>query len=104
MLSDFYTLRKDVEVASARVEEIRASSGLLQLEQELADLESKAADSSFWDDRAKAQETLQALTDVKEKINMLTDFKTKVSSSVCITSTSTFWIVVALNERVCWNI
>lgn len=80
LLTDFYTLRKDVEAASARVEEIRASSGLQRLEQELADSESRAADSAFWDDRAKAQETLQALTDVKYKINLLTDFKTKVSS------------------------
>lgn len=78
LLTDFYALRKDVETASARVEEIRASTGLQQLEKELADLESKAADSSFWDDRAKAQETLQALTDVKDKINLLSDFKTKV--------------------------
>lgn len=78
MLTDFYNLRKDVEAASDRVEEIRASAGLQQLEKELAELEMKAADSSFWDNRAEAQETLQALTDVKDKINLLTDFKTKV--------------------------
>lgn len=77
-LTDFYSLRKDVETASQRVEEMRASSGLHLLEQELADLESKAADSSLWDDRAKAQETLLALTDVKDKIKLLTEFKTKV--------------------------
>ena len=79
-LSDFYALRKDVETASERVEEIRASSGLQLLEKELVDLESKAADSSFWDNRAKAQETLLALTDVKDKINLLNEFKTKVSN------------------------
>ncbi|KAJ0078698.1 hypothetical protein Patl1_23977 [Pistacia atlantica] len=56
---------------------LRASAGLQQLEQELAGLESKAANSSFWDDRAKAQETLQALTDIKYRINLLTEFKTK---------------------------
>lgn len=77
-LTDFYSLRKDVETASQRVEEMRASSGLHLLEQELADLESKAADNSLWDDRAKAQETLLALTDVKDKIKLLTEFKTKV--------------------------
>ncbi|KAK0592184.1 hypothetical protein LWI29_014823 [Acer saccharum] len=86
VMQDFYTLRKDVEAASASVEEIRASSGLQQLERELADLELKAADSSFWDDRAKAQETLQALTDVKDKINLLADFKTKVEDAVTIVS------------------
>ncbi|KAL5836670.1 hypothetical protein ACOSQ3_013839 [Xanthoceras sorbifolium] len=84
VMQDFYTLRKDVEAASARVEEIRASSGLQQLERELADLELKAADSSFWDDRAKAQETLQALTEVKDKINSLTDFKTKAEDALTI--------------------
>lgn len=76
--SDFYSLRKDVETTSERVEEIRASAGLQQLEQELEDLESKAAGSSFWDDRAKAQQTLLALTDVKERIKLLNEFKTKV--------------------------
>ncbi|KAJ0013817.1 hypothetical protein Pint_21195 [Pistacia integerrima] len=78
VMQDFYTLRRDVEAMSAHVEEIRASAGLQQLEQELAGLESKAANSSFWDDRAKAQETLQALTDIKYRINLLTEFKTKV--------------------------
>ena len=78
LLTDFYTLRKDVEATSERAEEIRASAGLLQLEEELANLEMKAADSSFWDDHAKAQETLMALTDVKDKIKLLTDFKMQV--------------------------
>ncbi|KAL3581719.1 hypothetical protein D5086_016051 [Populus alba] len=83
-MQDFYSLRKDVETASQRVEEMRASSGLHLLEQELADLESKAADSSLWDDRAKAQETLLALTDVKDKIKLLTEFKTKVEEAETI--------------------
>lgn len=83
-MQDFYSLRKDVETASQRVEELRASSGLHLLEQELADLESKAADSSLWDDRAKAQETLLALTDVKDKIKLLTEFKTKVEDAETI--------------------
>ncbi|KAJ6768219.1 PEPTIDE CHAIN RELEASE FACTOR 2 [Salix koriyanagi] len=83
-MQDFYSLRKDVETASQRVEELRASSGLHLLEQELADLESKAADSSLWDDRAKAQETLLALTDVKDKIKLLTEFKTKVEEAETI--------------------
>ncbi|KAG5240036.1 peptide chain release factor PrfB [Salix suchowensis] len=59
-MQDFYSLRKDVETASQRVEELRASSGLHLLEQELADLESKAADSSLWDDQA---ETIVKLTE-----------------------------------------
>lgn len=61
-----------------RVEEIRAAAGLKQLEEDLAKLEAAAADSSLWDDRAKAQETLQGLTDIKEKIKLLSDFKTQV--------------------------
>ncbi|KAK6243964.1 hypothetical protein QUC31_010373 [Theobroma cacao] len=84
VMQDFYALRKDVETASERVEEIIASTGLQLLEKELADLESKAADSSFWDDRAKAQETLLALTDVKDKINLLNEFKTKVEDAETI--------------------
>lgn len=67
-----------METTSERVEEIRNSAGLLQLDQELADLESKATDNSFWDDRSKAQKVLVAMTDVKDKIKMLTDFKTQV--------------------------
>lgn len=78
LFSDFYSLRRDVEITSQRVEEIRGSVGLQLLEQELADLEEKAAASSFWDDRAKAQETLSTLADVKDKIKLLTEFKTQV--------------------------
>ncbi|XP_022746638.1 peptide chain release factor PrfB1, chloroplastic-like [Durio zibethinus] len=84
VMQDFYALRKDVETASERVEEIRVSAGLQLLEKELVDLESKAADSSFWDKRAKAQETLLALTDVKDKINLLNEFKTKVEDAETI--------------------
>ncbi|WCJ38879.1 Peptide chain release factor 2 [Euphorbia peplus] len=83
-MQDFYSLRKEVEAASERVEEIRASVGIQQLELEVADLESKASDSSFWDDRAKAQETLLALSDVKERIKLLTEFKTKVEDAETI--------------------
>ncbi|XP_028803100.1 peptide chain release factor PrfB1, chloroplastic isoform X2 [Neltuma alba] len=67
-LQDFYSLRRDVEILSRRVEETRESVGILRLEQELADLELKAADTSLWDDRAKAQEVLLTLTDVKDKV------------------------------------
>ncbi|XP_022998733.1 peptide chain release factor PrfB1, chloroplastic isoform X1 [Cucurbita maxima] len=83
-MQDFYSLRKEVETASERVEEIRNSAGLLQLDQEVADLESKAAENSFWDDRSKAQQVLMALTDVKDKIKMLTDFKTQVEEAETI--------------------
>ncbi|KAK6915778.1 Peptide chain release factor class I [Dillenia turbinata] len=83
-MQDFYTLRRDVETTSVRVEDIRASAGLQQLEKEVQDLEAAAADSSFWDDRAKAQQILQALTDVKDKIKLLTDFKTQVDDAETI--------------------
>ncbi|KAK9919218.1 hypothetical protein M0R45_027828 [Rubus argutus] len=83
-MQDFYTLRRDVETAVGRVEEIRASACLHQLEKEVAELESKAADSSFWDDRAKAQENLLALTDVKERIKLLNEFKTQVEDAETI--------------------
>ena len=54
---------------SQLVEEIKESSGLQLLEQELANLEEQAADSSFWDSRAKAQDqTLSTLADVKDKV------------------------------------
>ncbi|XP_075635439.1 peptide chain release factor PrfB1, chloroplastic-like isoform X2 [Castanea sativa] len=83
-MQDFYSLRRDVEITSARVEDIRASSGLQQLQKELAALELKAADSSLWDDRDKAQETLSALTDVKDKIKLLSEFKTQVEEAETI--------------------
>lgn len=67
---------------SERVEEIRAGAGLKLLEKTLADLEEASGDSTLWDDRAKAQQTLQALTDVKEKIKLLNDFKSQVFISI----------------------
>lgn len=67
-----------METTSKRVDDIRASAGIQKLEEESANLERKAAESSFWDDRAKAQETLLALTDIKEKIKLLMEFKMQV--------------------------
>lgn len=83
-LQAFYSLRKDVEITSQRVEEIRESSGIQLLEQELANLEEKASATSFWDNRAKAQETLSTLSDVKDKINLLAEFKTQVEDAETI--------------------
>lgn len=83
-MQDFYTLRRDVEATSERVQEIRASSGLEHLEKELADLEAAAADSALWDDQAKAQQTLQSLTDVKDKIKLLNDFQVQVEEAEMI--------------------
>ncbi|KAG6517340.1 peptide chain release factor PrfB1, chloroplastic-like isoform X2 [Zingiber officinale] len=83
-MQDFYALRKDVEVAAVRVEDIRMSAGLELLEADLASLEKKAADDSLWDDRAKAQEILLSLTDVKEKIKLLNDFKSQIEEAETI--------------------
>lgn len=85
-MQDFYTLRKEVEAVSERVEDIVASACMPQLEKEVVALESKASDNSFWDDRAEAQQTLQALTDVKDKIKLLNEFKTKVEDAETIVS------------------
>nr|GMC54053.1 peptide chain release factor PrfB1, chloroplastic [Ipomoea batatas] len=83
-MQDFYILRKDVEVVSQRVEEIRAAAGLQQLEGDIAALEAAAADTALWDDRARAQQTLQALTDAKEKLKLLNDFMTQVGDAETI--------------------
>ncbi|KAI6684307.1 hypothetical protein NL676_030220 [Syzygium grande] len=83
-MQDFYSLRREVEAASARVDDFRASAGLQHLEKELAGLELKASDASFWDDRAKAQQTLLALTDVKDKLRLLSDFKKQVEEAETI--------------------
>ncbi|CAH8392574.1 unnamed protein product [Eruca vesicaria subsp. sativa] len=84
VMQDFYTLRKDVEIASARVEEVRASAGLQQLQGEIALLESKATETSFWDDRDKAQETLSVLNDLKERLRLLSEFKSMVEDAETI--------------------
>lgn len=83
-MQDFYTLRKEVEATSQRVEDIRASAGLEQLGEELAKLETAAASDSFWDDRTSAQQTLMALTDVKDKINLLKEFQSQVDDAETI--------------------
>ncbi|GMP67853.1 hypothetical protein CsSME_00027704 [Camellia sinensis var. sinensis] len=82
--TNFYSLRKDVENTSKRVEEIRASAGLKQLEEDLADLERAAADCSFWDDRIRAQQTLLSLNDVKDKIKLLTEFENQIEDAETI--------------------
>lgn len=77
--TDFYVLRKDVQTAAERVEEVRATTGLERLEADLGVLERNAADSSLWDDPLKAQEILLQLTDVKDKIKLVKEFKSQVS-------------------------
>ncbi|KAI3735774.1 hypothetical protein L6452_15287 [Arctium lappa] len=83
-MQDFYTLRKEVEATSQRVKDIRESAGLEQLGEELAKLETAAASDSFWDDRTSAQQTLMALTDVKDKINLLKEFQAQVDDAETI--------------------
>ncbi|XP_020590227.1 peptide chain release factor PrfB1, chloroplastic [Phalaenopsis equestris] len=83
-MQDFYGLRKDVQAAAARVEEVRIATGLERLEADLGVLERKAADSSLWDDRHKAQEILLALTDVKDKIKQVNEFKSQVEEAETI--------------------
>jgi hypothetical protein len=78
LVADFYALRKDVELAVERVDEVRQAAGLEQLVEEIASLESKSGDSTLWDDPSKAQELLVALTEVKEKVKLLNDFKLQV--------------------------
>ncbi|GKE09975.1 hypothetical protein Tco_1413526 [Tanacetum coccineum] len=70
---------------SQRVKEIRASAGLEQLGEELAKLETATASDSFWDDRTSAQQTLLALTDVKDKLNLLKEFQSQVLTSFILT-------------------
>jgi peptide chain release factor 2 len=73
-VTDFYALLKDVDLAVDRVNEIRQSASLEKLEEEIASLENKSADSSLWDDPSKAQEILVSLTDVKDRVKLLNDF------------------------------
>ena len=42
MVTDFYALRKDVELAVERVDEVRRDAGLEQLVEEIASLENKS--------------------------------------------------------------
>ncbi|XP_076897344.1 peptide chain release factor PrfB1, chloroplastic-like isoform X2 [Bidens hawaiensis] len=84
VMQDFFSLRKEVEAISSRVQEIRASANLDQLAEQVAKLEKEASTDSFWDDRASAQQTLMALTDVKDKINLLNDFQTQVGDAETI--------------------
>ncbi|XP_068661891.1 peptide chain release factor PrfB1, chloroplastic isoform X2 [Aristolochia californica] len=65
-MQDFYALRNDVQKIVERVEEVRSSVGLEQLEADFEILEMKAADSSLWDDRSEAQDTLLSLTEAEE--------------------------------------
>ncbi|KAL5199087.1 hypothetical protein ABZP36_002599 [Zizania latifolia] len=83
-MQDFYALRKDVELSVARVNEVRQSAGLDRLEEEIASLEKKSGDSSLWDDPSKAQGILVALTEIKDRVKLLNDFKSQVEESETI--------------------
>ncbi|KAJ3678180.1 hypothetical protein LUZ60_001983 [Juncus effusus] len=80
-MQDFYTLRKEVEITSARVTEIVASARLEKLESDRDSLERKSGDQSLWDDPKSAQEILVNLTDLKEKIKTLYEFKSQIEEA-----------------------
>ncbi|KAI5059274.1 hypothetical protein GOP47_0025593 [Adiantum capillus-veneris] len=82
--SDFYTLRKDVENCTRLVRELLDSVDLAQDEAHVADLENQAAESSLWDDPAKAQKILSTLTEVKDKVAKLKDLQAKADDAQLI--------------------
>lgn len=65
-------------MATERVSEVRQSAGMEQLKEEISSLEKKSGDSSLWDDPSKAQEILVSLTEVKDRVKLLNDFKSQV--------------------------
>lgn len=54
------------------------------LEAKIQDLEQIAAQPDFWDDQAKAQETLQDLSDYKANLDQLTQWQTSLEDAVVI--------------------
>ncbi|KAF8664403.1 hypothetical protein HU200_054575 [Digitaria exilis] len=83
-VADFYALRKEVELAIERVSEVRQSAGMEQLKEEISSLEKKSGDSSLWDDPSKAQEIFVSLTEVKDRVKLLNDFKSQVEEAETI--------------------
>eukprot|EP00250_Pteridium_aquilinum_P010525 c19451_g1_i1 orf=84-1487(+) len=82
--SDFYSVRKDVEYSTRLVRELLDSVDLAQDEAYMADLENQAAESSLWDDPAKAQKILSTLTEVKDKVTKLKDLQAKADDAQLI--------------------
>jgi hypothetical protein len=76
--TEFYGVRKGVEEVVQRVQEILASSGMDEQRSRLADLEQQTSESSLWDDPAHAQQTLSALTEVKDNLALLHQMQAKV--------------------------
>ncbi|KAH9574280.1 hypothetical protein CY35_01G048900 [Sphagnum magellanicum] len=74
---EFYGVRKGVEEVVHRVQEILASSGMDEQQSRLADLEQQTSESSLWDDPAHAQQTLSALTEVKDNLALLHQMQEK---------------------------
>jgi len=66
-----------VEEVVHRVQEILASSGMDEQQSRLADLEQQTSESSLWDDPAHAQQTLSALTEVKDNLALLHQMQEK---------------------------
>jgi len=76
--TEFYGVRKGVEEVVQHVQEILASSGMDEQQSRLADLEQQTSESSLWDDPAHAQQTLSALTEVKDNLALLHQMQAKV--------------------------
>ncbi|KAJ7549189.1 hypothetical protein O6H91_07G044600 [Diphasiastrum complanatum] len=80
-ISDWANLKRDLVDIAARAEQIVLSSCLDQQEVLLADYEQQAAESSFWHDPSTAHKLLSELNDVKDNVNLLRNFKSKVDDA-----------------------
>ncbi|MEN3005733.1 peptide chain release factor 2 [Dehalobacterium formicoaceticum] len=65
-------LKKDIEEAENRLEELRVSLDILQKEKEIKELEELTLGAGFWDEREEAQKVLQRVNYLKERIKIFT--------------------------------
>eukprot|EP01018_Ginkgo_biloba_P007542 Gb_13070 [translate_table: standard] len=79
MMGEYGRNRDDVEGSNSEGYRTgkKGSAGRME------EFEHRDADSTLWDDPAKLQETLLALTDTKESFRLLNDFQSKNKSLYC---------------------
>jgi hypothetical protein len=81
-IPEFYAVRRQVEEAAERLRAATSTVDLKGQEARLEDLEVQSSQNDLWDNPDKAQAVLSAITEIKQQIGEIQEFRSKASNSL----------------------
>lgn len=75
-------IRKEFEKVASELNQISSQLNLGEKKRRISQLEGLSAQTDFWDDREKAQQTMQELTDLQDEVSQVEKLQNKVTESL----------------------